>query len=109
MRAMPHTGRLPASRDRWHDGDLVALLQRGLGALEEPDVLLVDVDIDEAPDLPAVLHQPLLEARVLALEVQDYVVHGVARGLDLGRALGHAAKRRWDSNHNGHVVLLVPG
>src|SRR5687768_4596907 len=48
---------LPAARDGRDDGDLVALLEGRGRALQEPDVFLVDVDVDEAAKLAAVLDQ----------------------------------------------------
>src|SRR4029450_22041 len=71
---------LPASRDGGHDRHGVASLQRGLGALEEADVLLVHVDIDEAAQLAALVEEPLAQSWELALEILDDGGHGVARG-----------------------------
>src|SRR5260370_928680 len=99
------TGRA-AGRDGRHDGDLVALLERRGGALQEPDVFLVDVDVDEAAQLAAVLDQALLEAGELALERLDQVGDGGGVGLDLGRALGEGAQRGRNANENGHGDLL---
>src|SRR5437867_4857452 len=67
---------LAASRDGGHDRDRVAVLQRRLAAVHEPDVFLVHVDVDEAPQLTALVHQPLPQAGKLALEVGHDVVHG---------------------------------
>src|SRR5574337_1840679 len=98
-----------AARDRRDDGDVVALLQGGLLALEEADVLLVDVDVDEPPDLAALLDQPLPEPGVLPLEVLDQVHHGVALRLHLARALRHSPQGSGDSDQNWHrrVSLLT--
>jgi hypothetical protein len=84
------------------DGDLVALLERGGRALQEADVFLVDVDVDEAPELAAVLDQAILEPGELALQHLDQVADGAGVGLDLGRALGEGAERRGDADENRH-------
>src|SRR5688500_20324159 len=73
-----------ASGDGGHDGDDVGVLERGLLAFEEADVLLVDVDVDEAAELPAVVDEPLLEPGELALEGGDHVVYRLAGGPHLG-------------------------
>src|SRR5713101_2469537 len=43
-----------------NDGDLVARLELRLRALEEADVLLVDVEVDEAAHLAAFVHETFL-------------------------------------------------
>src|SRR5512146_2865476 len=92
----------PAAGDRRHDGHLVPLLERGLLALEEPDVLLVDVDVDEAADLTALLHEAVPHAGILTLQISDQVGDGVGRHLDLGRALGHRPQGGGNAHENSH-------
>src|SRR6267142_1414229 len=95
---------LPAARDGRDDGDLVALLERGGRALQETDVLLVDVDVDEPPERAAVLDQALLEPGELALQDLDQIGHvrgllrpGYAPVLDLrsASARSNAASEGW--------------
>src|SRR4029450_9043209 len=59
---------LPASGDGGHDRQGGAGRRRGLGALEEADVLLVHVDIDEAAQLAAPVEEPLAQSREQASE-----------------------------------------
>src|SRR5690349_8378065 len=59
------TGASAAGDRREHD-DLVAVAQRRLEPTEEPHVLVVDVDVDEAAQV-TVVEEPVLEARVLRL------------------------------------------
>src|SRR4029077_539623 len=73
---------------------------RGLLGLEEPDVLLVDIDIDEAAQLPGLVEQAVLQARVLPLEISDEAVDRLARGLGLGAALCQGAQ--WGGNPYEH-------
>src|SRR3954470_13917532 len=54
-------GRLAASGDGRHDGHLVAVLQRGGLVVQKADVLLVHVDVDEAPQLAGLVQQPLAQ------------------------------------------------
>src|SRR5215472_13950655 len=105
MRLIVSTGEL-ASRDRGHDRYLVAVLQRRLLGLEEADVLLVDVDIDEAAQLARLVEQAVLETRVLALEVADQTVDRLALALDLGAALRQGAQWRWNPYEHRHRFLL---
>src|SRR5438477_12579294 len=101
MRGIVSTGST-APGDGGNDRDLVAVLQRGLLGLEEPDVLLVDVDIDEAPQLPGFVEQAVLQARVLPLEVSDEAVDRLALGLDLGAALREGAQWRGNPYEHRH-------
>src|SRR5258705_5588395 len=105
MRAMGSgSGRFRSATagDGGDDGDLVARLERGLGALEKADVFLVDVEVDEAADLTAIVNEALLEARVLLLEVLDEAAHGVGGRLHLRLALGERAERRRNSYEYRH-------
>src|SRR5437660_2460236 len=107
MRAIvEHRARLPSS-DRGNDRDLVAVLQRRLLGLEEPDVLLVDVDVDEAAQLSGLVEQAVLQARVLPLEVSDEAVDRLALGLDLGAALREGAQWRGNPYEHRHSRFLL--
>src|SRR5206468_11756196 len=91
---------------------LVVLLEGGLRALEKADVFLVDVDVDEAADLTAFLHQPFPHARELTLQILDQVADRVGRHLDVGRALGHRPQGSGDAHTNSHPgspCLAGPG
>src|SRR5256885_15743013 len=65
---------LPTSRNGGHDRHRVAVLEGGLLAVHEADVFLVHVDVDEAAQLAALVHPPLLEPGGLALEVGPHLV-----------------------------------
>src|SRR5581483_10826881 len=60
------------------------------------------VDVDEATDLPAVVHEPLAQSGELRLQVLDEVGDGVAPGLDLGAALGDRAERGGNADQHRH-------
>src|SRR3989442_11037594 len=100
-----HRARLPSS-DRGNDRDLVAVLQRRLLGLEEPDVLLVDVDIDEAAQLSGLVEEAVLQARVLPLEVSDEAIDRLALGLEPGAALREGAQWRGNPDARRHSRLL---
>src|SRR5688572_10743013 len=53
------------------DRDLVRVLDRRIQVLEEANVFVVGEDVDEAPDLAAVVADPLLDPRILRLEAGD--------------------------------------
>src|SRR5438034_6418060 len=91
MRGITRAGST-APGDGGDDRDLVAVLERGLLRLEKPDVLLVHVDIDEAPQLARLVHEPVLQPGELALQVLHEALHRVALRLDLGVALRERAQ-----------------
>src|SRR5437870_6841505 len=102
MRGIASTGST-APGDGGNDRDLIAVLERRLLRLEEPDVLLVHVDIDEAPQLTRLVHEPFLQPGELALQVLHETLHRVALGLDLGVALRERAERGRDSYEHRHA------
>src|SRR5262245_34700331 len=106
VRAMASTASA-ASGDGGDDRHLIAALQSGLLAVEEADVLFVDVDVDEASQLPRLVHQAVSQARELPFEVVDKGADGVGRGLDLGVAPGDRAQRGRNANENGHPRCLL--
>src|SRR4051812_8937257 len=73
IRALPWKGcgRRSAARDRREDGHRVAVLDLGVQGPGEAHVLVVDVDVDEAVQLPLIGDQTVLDARVLAVQVVD--------------------------------------
>src|SRR5438445_13359556 len=102
MRGIVSTGST-APGDGGNDRDLVAVLECGLLRLEEPDVLLVDVDVDEAPQLAGLVHESLLEPGELALQVVHQARDRVSLGLDLGGALRARAERGPDPYEHLHA------
>src|SRR2546425_6521610 len=101
MRGIVSTGST-APGDGGNDRDLVAVLERGLFRLEEPDVL-VDVDVDEAPQLPGLVHESFLQPGELALQVVHQALDRVAPGMDLGVALRDRAERGRDPYEHRHA------
>src|SRR6187200_1000895 len=71
-----------ASRDRRHDGELVAVAHRRVEAAVEPDVFVVQVERHEWVRLPRLVAQPRREARVACGHVGDDGTHRVAGRLD---------------------------
>src|ERR687888_451822 len=106
MRGIVSTGST-APGDGGDDRNLIAVLERGLLRLEEPDVLLVDVDVDEAPQLARLVDEALLQPGELALQVVDQALHRVAPGLDLGVALRDRAQRGRDPYEHRHAGSLL--
>src|SRR6266545_5281202 len=94
--------RVATSCDRGNDGHLVPLLERGFRALEEADILLVDIDVDEAADLAALLHEPLAQPGVLALQILDQVGDRLGGRMDLARALRHPPQGSGNAHENRH-------
>src|SRR6266850_6505133 len=91
---------------RRHDRDLVLLAHLGLEARPQPDVLVIQVHVDELPQLALVVQQPVAEARVAGVERLD-------RRLEIARlhrhgdlSVGQPAKRAWDSKLR-HVYIFT--
>src|SRR5438105_14747413 len=61
----------PAPGHRRHDRDLVRVLEPGAEPVSQPDVLVVEIDVDELPGLPLLVEQAVLEAGVLLLQALD--------------------------------------
>src|ERR1700761_520758 len=95
-----------AAGDGREHGHRVAVLDRGLKAAEEADILVVEVHVDEAAQLLAV-HEALAQAAVGRVQVVQQLVQGAAGPFDRLRAAGVAAQDRGDANLNGHVSMLL--
>src|SRR3989449_4943321 len=102
MRGIVSTGST-APGDGGNDRDLVAILERGLLRLEEPDVLLVHVDVDEAPQLARLVDEPFLQPGELALQVLHEALHRLTPRLDLGVALCERAEWGRDPYEHRHA------
>src|SRR2546427_10074937 len=91
MRGIASSGST-APGDGGNDRDLIAVLEHRLLRLEEPDVLLVHVDIDEAPQLTRLVAEPFLRPGAPALQVLHGTLLRVARGLNHGVGLRERAE-----------------
>src|SRR5713101_187555 len=85
-----------------NDGHLVARLELRLRALEEADVLLVDVEVDEAAHLAAFVHETLLHPGILLFEPVDEITHVCGVDLHLGLSLRQRTERRGNSYEHCH-------
>src|SRR3954451_21577293 len=95
----------PAGDGRQHDHD-VTVGGRSREPAGEPDVLVVDVDVDEAPQVVG-LDQSRLEPRVAAVDVVDHLLQGRARTLDRLLAAGERPQNRWDPHLYRHDQPLL--
>src|SRR6478672_4583877 len=86
------------------DRHAVAVLDRGVEGAGEPDVLVVDVDVDEPVQLTVVGDQPALEAGVTGVQVVDERGERVAPRLDGLRAAGVGAQDGRNLDLDGHEV-----
>src|SRR4029077_17064468 len=99
-RRLPMAGSLRgigAPRYGRHDRDLVLLCDLGLQPRPQPDVLVVEVDVDELPELSLVVQQAVPEAGEARIQRLDGRAE-VAR-LDLHRdlAVGKPPERAWNA------------
>src|SRR5262245_49318395 len=93
---MPVSSLDPTGHRRQEDHGRV-VTHRRLEALERPDVLAAEVDVDEGAEVP-VLVELRPELRVPLDEVLDHVAHGLALRLELAGAADVGAEHRWDAN-----------
>src|SRR5262245_58976250 len=100
--------RLAPSRDRRHDRQLVARLERCLQVLWEADVLAVHEAVDEAPRLTRFVPSALAYAGVARIEIGQQCGHRAPLCLDGPGASGELAQRGRHS-HLGHVVVPPVG
>src|SRR5947209_7893567 len=91
-----------AAGDRRYDLDLVARLDGSLLALQEPNVLAVDEEIDEVSQLAGIGVEVRLERRVAGGQRGERLAD--RRPLDRHRPLllGVAAQRQGQLDRNGH-------
>lgn len=97
-----HERAASAAGDGRDDGDLGAVGRLGGQAVEEPDVLVADVHVDEAPELAGLVEDPGLDAGVVPVEVLEDGPQGVALGGDLGGTAGIGAQDRGDADVDAH-------
>ena len=91
----------PAAGDGRQDRDAVAVGELGGDAVEEADVLVVEVDVHEAAQLAAV-DEALADAGVAALQVGEELGEGRALALDGLLAVGVGAEDGRDADLDGH-------
>src|SRR6266516_2610969 len=99
-------GRLLASGDGGDDGHLVAGVQRRLEPGEKANVLAVDVEVDEAPKLAALIAQANSDLGEATLQVAEGIRHAATFDADFRLPGRDAAQRRRDANTNTQSVLL---
>src|SRR5207248_9922963 len=92
---------ISTSSHRRDDRQLVAVLDRGVQIVEVADVLVVEVKVDEPPNL-AVLHDALRDGRELLAKRVEHSLHGAAADFDDGLAFGVLAERGWYLDADGH-------
>src|SRR5262245_3641336 len=92
---------MSASRDGGDDGQRVAVLDGGLEGVEVADVLVVEVDVDEALEL-ALVEEPVDDAGALPAQVVEDGLHGGPGGLDLRLVAGVLPHRRRNLYTHGH-------
>ena len=91
-----------ATCDGGQDRHRVTVGDRGVQPAGEPDVLVVDVDVDEAVQLAVVVHEPVGDAGVVGLEVGDDGLQRVAVGVDALLAAGVGAQDGRDETITAH-------
>src|SRR6185312_7810343 len=102
----PYRAARSAARDRGQDRHLVTVLDGGVEAVEEADVLAVDVDVDKAAQ-PAVLGDAAAQlAEALVERVKD-LADGRPVDARGGLALGGGAKLGGDLHADGHGGYIL--
>src|SRR5947209_7184556 len=92
---------ISASRHRRNDGQVVAVLDRGLQVVEVANVLVVEEQVDEAAQL-AVVEEPARQGGKAGGQVVEDGLDGAPLGLHRGLALGVAAHGARDLDLDRH-------
>src|SRR6202012_52034 len=100
---------LSAAGDRRDDGDRLTVGHRRLESLEEPDVLVVEENVDEPPELSGVVEQALGEARVGGVEGLQGLADGGPVDRHLPGASGEVAQLGRDSDGHAHRAASLVG
>src|SRR5690606_17748965 len=95
------SGRGAAGDGRQHDDDVV-VGQLGVKTAAEPDVLVVDVDVDEATQA-GLLDQAPLQSGVPGVDVVDQLRQGAAATGDALLAAGVRPQNRRDLDFDRHA------
>src|SRR5688572_33143383 len=95
-----------AAGERRQDRHLVAVTQLVIGALEVTNVLVVEVDVHEAMQLPLFVHDLRAEARVTLIDVPEHLAHGIAIGAELALAADGVPDHRGDMYLHGQESSL---
>src|SRR6266540_3097644 len=93
---------MSTSGDGGDDADFVAVLYGGVEVLEEPDVFLVDVNVDEAPKGAGVVKQPFFDAGKAALQVGKSVSDSAGFDVNQLFVVGELSQRRGDADCGRH-------
>src|SRR5690606_34782481 len=88
--------------DGGHDAELVAGLDLRVQPVEEPDVLVAEIQVHEAAHA-LLVEQAILDAGVVLLERLDHGSDGFAGRRDLLFSSGEATERSGDTNGD-HVT-----
>src|SRR6476660_719194 len=92
---------------RRDDADLGAVGRGAAEALEEPHVVVADIDVHEAPDLARVVEDPRLDPAVVGLEVVEHLPERVSLRGHLGRTAGVVAQDGRDPDADAHGCCLL--
>jgi len=96
-----------AAGDGGDDADFVAVLERRLAVFEEADVLLVDIDVDEAAHLAFFIHETFLDAGEARLQFDDRLADGGGVDFDQILVVGQLAERRGDADFFWHKLNFI--
>src|SRR5437762_1466569 len=89
-----------------NDAELVAVFDRRGQIVEVANVLVVQIDVDEAADLP-ILKDPLGDTVIFLAEIVQCRLNGAAAHFNDGLALRVLPHGRWNMNADRHLVSLV--
>src|SRR5215218_4287211 len=103
-RAAPWSLRVPgsAARDGRQYRDLVAVGDRRRQPVEEADVLALQVDVDEAAQLPVLAREPVAQLAVLGVQRLEHLADGRAVGARLRGTAGGGPQLRRELDRDRH-------
>src|SRR5262249_39025221 len=77
----------------------------GVEPVREPDVLLADVDVDETPQLPALVENPAGETGVRRVQLREDLAESSPLRGDLGGTAGVGAQDGGDADRHAHGTI----
>jgi hypothetical protein len=91
-----------ATRDGGNNGYVVTVFDCGVHVLEEADIVPIDIHIDKPTHLTGIVHDTLLDARVVLLQVVEESGDGLATRVDFVAPLREFPERGWNANTCTH-------
>jgi hypothetical protein len=89
-------------RYRWHNAHLISVFELRGQALEETYILPINVDIDKATQIAALVAKAFLKARKPGIEIVYTIAEVTTCQIDCRLTIAEPAKGCWNPDCNAH-------